>query len=136
VLTAFEIVSWVILVIMALILANAIAMSARERTHEYGVLRAVGFSPGHIFGFIVGESVLIALVGGVAGVLLTLGLVNGMIGPFVEENMGAFFPYFRAPWKSIAEALGWVLAGGFVAGVIPAFLASRRKVTDALRRLD
>jgi putative ABC transport system permease protein len=136
VLTMFEIVSWVILAIMALILANAIAMSARERTHEYGVLRAVGFLPQHIFGFIVGESLLIALVGGVAGVLLTLGLVNGMMGPFIEENMGAFFPYFRVPMKSIVEALGWVLAGGYAAGVIPAVLASRRKVTDALRRLD
>jgi putative ABC transport system permease protein len=136
VLTAFGIVSWVILIIMALILANTIAMSARERTHEYGVLRAVGFSPGHIFGFIVGESLLIALVGGVIGVLLVLGLINGMMGPWIEENMGAFFPYFRAPMDAILEALGWVLAGGFLAGVIPAILASRRRVTDALRRID
>ena len=48
-------------------------MSVRERTHEYGVLRAIGFSPPYILGFIVGESVLIAFVGGLVGVVLTLG---------------------------------------------------------------
>jgi len=136
VLKAFSYVAKVILLIMLLILANTIAMSARERTHEYGVLRAVGFAPGHVFGFIVGESLLIGLVGGVVGVLLVLGLVNGMIGPFVEENMGAFFPYFRAPSSAIAKAFGLAAGLGFIAGVIPAYFASRRKVTDALRRLD
>jgi putative ABC transport system permease protein len=136
VLGAFDIVSLVILLIMTLILANTIAMSVRERTHEYGVLRAIGFPPGHILGFILGESLLIALVGGLVGVALVIGVINHGLGPFMEENMTGFFPYFRAPASVLLRALGASVALGVVAGVIPAVLASRLKVTDALRRVD
>jgi putative ABC transport system permease protein len=135
-LTAFDIVSAIIMLIMALILANTIAMGVRERTHEYGVLRAVGFRPGHIMGFIVGESALVALVGGLAGVGITWLIINGALGPWIENNMGAFFPYFFAPMSVMLMALGFAVALGTLAGLIPAYLASRLKVTDALRRLD
>ncbi len=136
VLTAFDLVSLVILLIMTMILANTIAMSVRERTHEYGILRAVGFHPGHILGFILGESILVAIVGGVVGVLLTLLLVNGLMGPYVEENMAGMFPYFSAPIGVLVLALGMAVLLGVVAGVLPAYRASRLRVTDALRRLD
>lgn len=136
VLTAFDLVSLVILLIMTLILANTIAMSVRERTHEYGILRAVGFRPGHILGFILGESVLLALIGGVVGVLLTLALINGVMGPYIEENMAGFFPYFQAPVVVMLQALGAAVLLGLVAGLFPAYRASSRKVTDALRRID
>jgi len=133
---AFDIASLVILLIMALILANTIAMSVRERTHEYGVLRAIGFPPGHILGFILGESLLIALVGGVLGVGVVVLAINHGLGPLLEENMSGFFPYFRAPVSVLVTALAASAGLGLIAGVIPAVLASRLKVTDALRRLD
>jgi putative ABC transport system permease protein len=136
VLDAFFYISLIILLIMALILANTIATAVRERTHEYGVLRAVGFQPGHIVAFIMGESALVAVAGGVAGVLLTLGLINGMMGPAIEENMGALFPYFRAPPAVIGRAMLLAVGIGIASGAIPAYLASRRKITDALRRVD
>jgi putative ABC transport system permease protein len=136
VLKAFDIVSLAILLIMTLILANTIAMSVRERTHEYGVLRAIGFSPGYILGFIVGESVLIAAIGGVLGLLITLGLINGMIGPFIENNMSGMFPYFKTPSNVMILGLGAAVVVGIIAGIVPAIRASRLKVTDALRRID
>jgi putative ABC transport system permease protein len=136
VLGAFDLMSLVILLIMTLILANTLAMSVRERTHEYGVLRAIGFPPGHILGFIVGESLLIALVGGLIGVGLVVLVVNHGMGPFIEENMSGFFPYFRAPISVMGLALAASAALGIVAGAFPAIRASRLKVTDALRRLD
>jgi len=136
ILDAFNAVSAVIILIMTLILANTIAMGVRERTHEYGVLRAVGFRPGHILAFILGESVLVALVGGLLGVALTLLLVNGLLGPVLEENMGGIFPYFRVPTEVWLLALGLAVGFGTLAGAIPAWLASRLKVTDALRRID
>lgn len=135
VLKAFDLASLVILLIMVLILANTIAMSVRERTHEYGVLRAIGFPPGHILGFIVGESLLVALVGGLVGVGLVVLVVNHGIGPVLEDTSG-FFPYFRTPGTVLALALGAAAILGAVAGAVPAFSASRLKVTDALRRLD
>lgn len=136
ILSAFDLVSLVILLIMLLILANTLSMSVRERTHEYGVLRAIGFSPGYVFGFILGEAMLIALVGGVAGVLFTMLLINGAMGPALEENMGAFFPYFRTPMSILGLSLAGAMVIGAISGLVPAITASRRKVTDALRRVD
>ena len=136
ILSAFDLVSAVILLIMLLILANTVAMSVRERTHEYGVLRAIGFSPRYVFGFILGEAVLIALLGGLVGAVLTMLLINGALGPALEDNMGAFFPYFRTPTAVIGMALAGAVLIGAVSGLIPAIGASRRKVTDALRRID
>ena len=136
VLKAFDAVSAFILLIMGLILANTVAMSVRERTHEYGVLRAVGFRPGHILGFVLGESALIALVGGMLGIGLAFLIVNVLIGPFIEENMAGFFPYFQLPTSVMVMALGSAALLGALAAAIPAVRASRLKVTDALRRID
>lgn len=133
---AFKVVSIIIMLIMALILANTIAMSVRERTHEYGVLRALGFRPGHVLGFIVGESALVALVGGLLGAGFSWLLVNKMLGPWVEDNMGGFFPYFTAPGSVLLAGLAIAVGLGTLAGLVPGLLASRLKVTDALRRID
>ena len=136
VLRAFDIVSAVILLIMLLILANTVSMSVRERTHEYGVLRAIGFSPRYVFGFILGEAVLIAVIGGLIGVGLTVLLINNALGPAIEDNMGGFFPYFRTPMAVLGLALAGAVLVGVLSGLVPAIGASRRKVTDALRRID
>jgi putative ABC transport system permease protein len=136
VLGAFNWVSLVILLIMTLILANTIAMSVRERTHEYGVLRAIGFPPGHILGFIVGESLLIAVVGGLLGIGAVWLLINHGVGPLMAENMSGVFQNFFAPGWVLAVALGAAAVLGLIAGAIPAVLASRLKITDALRRVD
>jgi putative ABC transport system permease protein len=136
VLSAFDIISLAILLIMTLILANTIAMSARERTHEYGVLRAIGFSPGSIFGFIVGEAMLVALVGGLVGAMFTFLIINNAIGPAMEENMAGIFPYFRTPMSTLGIAVVVSTILGALSGTIPGILASRRKVVDALRRVD
>jgi len=135
ILKAFNLVSLVILLIMTLILANTIAMSVRERTHEYGVLRAIGFPPSHILGFILGESLLVALAGGLIGIGLVQLFINMMIGPALEAN-GGLFAYFRTPGTVMLMALGISAGLGIIAGLVPALLASKLKVTDALRRLD
>jgi putative ABC transport system permease protein len=135
VLSVFSIVSVAILVIMVLILANTVAMSVRERTHEYGVMRAIGFTPRWVTGFILGESILISVVGGALGAALVAVLVNGALGPLIEDNMGAIFPYFRTPWAVVGAAFALAVAGGAVAGALPGYLAGRRPVTDALRRI-
>jgi ABC-type antimicrobial peptide transport system permease subunit len=58
------------------------------------------------------------------------------MGPALEENMGAFFPYFRTPPPILALSLAGAMVIGAISGLVPAITASRRKVTDALRRVD
>jgi putative ABC transport system permease protein len=135
VLKAMDIVSAVILVIMTLILGNTIAMGVRERTNEYGVLRAIGFLPQHVAIWVVGESIVLGGLGGVLGVGLAWPFINLMVGRFIEENMGSFFPYFRLVPENMAIALALSAFLGGAAAVIPAWRASQLRVVDAVRRV-
>jgi len=135
ILSALDIVSIIIMVIMMMILGNTIAMAVRERTTEYGVLRAIGFEPGHIRWFIVGEAVVMGLCAGAAGILLSYPVVELGMGRFLEENMGSWFPYFRV--DKMTALLGVLLAVGLsvVAALLPAHRAAKLSVVDALRRV-
>jgi putative ABC transport system permease protein len=135
VLTAVDIVSVVILLIMMLILGNTIAMGVRERTNEYGVLKALGFSGGHIAWFIIGESIVIGAIGGAVGLLLSYPMLEKGLGRFLEENMGQFFPYFTIDPRMAVVAFILALALGALAAAIPAYRAAHLHVVDALRRV-
>jgi putative ABC transport system permease protein len=134
-LTAIDYVSLVIVVIMMLILGNTIAMSVRERTHEYGVLRAIGFRPKHIAGLVLGEAAAIGLAGGLLGVAIGYPLINNLVGRFMEDNFSSFFPYFRLVERDALLALCVGVAVAAMAAFVPAFQASRLNVIDALRRV-
>jgi putative ABC transport system permease protein len=135
ILGALDTVSLVILVIMGLILGNTVAMGVRERTREYGVMRAIGFTPTDVRTLILGEAVVTGIVAGMAGIAASYPLVQKGMGHWFEENMGQFFPYFRI---SAAVAFGAILLSVTLAAgaaMVPALQASRLSVVDALRRL-
>lgn len=90
IITAMNFMSFVIIGIIMLVLANTMIMSARERTREYAVLKTLGFSAFHIVGLILGESMVIALIGGGIGVALTYPIVAG----FEQAIPKGFFPFF------------------------------------------
>ncbi len=132
--TALDVVSVVILLIMMMIVGNTIAMGVRERTHEYGVLRAIGFTPVHLMVFIFGESVIVTAIGGALGLAIAWPMVNGF-GKFIEDNFGSFFPYFAISSGTVVLAAALSLAIGVLSAILPARNAWRLQVTGALRRL-
>jgi putative ABC transport system permease protein len=134
-LTALDIVSIIILVIMTMILGNTIAMSVRERTQEYGVLRALGFEPRHVGIFILGEALTIGVLAGVVGLGISYPIIELGLGRWIEENMGGFFPYFRIAPAMMAAAVLLSVTLAVVAALIPAYRASKLSVTNALRRI-
>jgi putative ABC transport system permease protein len=133
---AIDIVSVVILAIMLLILGNTIAMSVRERTNEYGMMRAIGFMPRHIAVAVLGESATVGLVGGLVGLGLSHLFINKAVGPFLEENMGGMFPYFGIAASTAITAIVLAVLLGAVAALVPATRAARLKTVEALRRVD
>ncbi len=135
VLKGIDIVSVVITLIMALIVGNTIAMGVRERTNEYGVLRAIGFLPHHIARFILAEGVVIGVLGGLIGVVLGYPVVNTTMGRVIEENMGNMFPQFKVQPGIAAFAFALAALLGLVAAVLPARKASQLQVVEALRRV-
>jgi len=135
ILTAINVVSIVILAIMALILGNTIAMGVRERTGEYGVLRAIGFLPRHVLAFIVGESLVVGLLGGAVALGLGYPLINMGMGRWLEENMGGLFPVFGITTATATAAMVLAVVLAALAAAWPAWRASQLKVVDALRRV-
>jgi putative ABC transport system permease protein len=135
ILKAVDVISIVILLIMVLILGNTIAMGVRERTHEYGVLRAIGFLPRHIVTFVIGEAITVGVLGGVVGLLISYPIVEQGFGRFLEENMSGFFPYFRIEAPTLVAALVLSLLLGAVGAILPAYRASKLDVVDSLRRV-
>lgn len=134
-LKALDVISIIIMLIMMLIVGNSIAMGVRERTREYGVLRALGFRPVHIRMFVIGEAVTLGLVTGGVGLAFAFPLVELGIGRALEENMGAWFPYFRISDTTYVAAVGLAVALAAIASLLPALRAGRLSVTNALRRV-
>jgi putative ABC transport system permease protein len=134
-LNAVQIVSFVILLIMMLILGNTIAMGVRERTHEYGVLRAIGFMPRHLSAFVIAEAAVIGLLGGAVGLAIGIPLLNEGVSRYFEESFTGLFPYFRVAQRDAVIAMVLSVVIAVVAAVIPAYQASKLHVTDALRKI-
>ena len=117
-----------VLFTMLLVAANTMAQSVRERTNEVGVLKTLGFSNGQILSLVLGESVVIALLGG--------GLGLGLAWLIVQQGdpTGGMLPIFVLPMRDVAVGAGLIVLLGLVAGALPAANAMNLKITDALRR--
>jgi putative ABC transport system permease protein len=117
-----------------LVSSNTIAMSVRERVREVGILKTLGFTPGAILGIILGEAMVIALVGGIIGVglaALMTGLVRNAPGMFISQlHQLTILPPVAAACLGIAAAIGLLSA------LIPAIGASRISILEALRSTD
>ena len=117
-----------VLFTMLLVAANTMAQSVRERTSEVGVLKTLGFSNGSILTLVLGESVLIAAIGGALGLGAAWLIVrNG-------DPTGGMLPVFILPTRDIGIGAGLIVALGLVAGALPAYTAMHLTITDALRK--
>jgi putative ABC transport system permease protein len=107
------------------------AMSVRERTTEIAVMRTLGYPAATIFMLVVGEGLLVAIIGGAAGAMLARLIVNGE----ALGLTGGFIPAFGVGNRNVAVGLGLSVLIGMLAALIPATMASRLKIVDALRRV-
>jgi putative ABC transport system permease protein len=118
-----------VLFTMLLVSANTMAQSVRERTSEVGVLKTLGFSGGRILALVLGESVLIAVLGGGLGLLVSWLIVRR------GDPTGGMLPVFMLPGRDVAAGAALVIVLGVAAGILPALTAMRLRITDALRRV-
>jgi putative ABC transport system permease protein len=114
---------------LLLVTGNTMAIAVRERTGELAVLKAVGYSDRFVLLFVLFESLLIALIGGVVGLglakLFTLG----------GDPTRGLLPFFFLPGEAILAGLALTILVGAISGLIPAIGAMRLRVVDALRRV-
>ena len=98
-------------------------------------MRAIGFLPKHIAQFVLGEALVIGIVGGVVGLGLGYPFVNLGVGRFLEENMGQMFPQFRVQPLIAVMAFGLALGLAIVSAILPARKAASLQVVESLRRV-
>ncbi|NVN89456.1 MAG: FtsX-like permease family protein [Desulfuromonadales bacterium] len=127
---AIQIVSYVVIVIILAVVANTMAMTARERIGEYAIFKAMGFRSHHIAGMVFGESLFITMSGCLIGIALTFPVAHAF-----GEAMGAFFPVFRVESSALYLDLLFSVLIGVIAALFPTWRAVRIKIADGLRRI-
>ena len=110
-----------------LVAGNTMAQAVRERTHELAVLKAIGFSDGEVLGMVLGESMMLAILGG------GLGLAIGWIAVSGGDPTGGALPIFYFPVDDLILGIVMVFLVGIVAGLLPALQAKRLNTAAALR---
>ncbi len=114
---------------LLLVTGNTMAISVRERTGEFAVLKTVGFTDRAVLSLIVAESMCVAAVGGAIGLILAKAFTLG------GDPTGGMLSVFNLPTSDIVTGFVLALTVGLVSGVIPGSYAMRMKVVDALRRV-
>ena len=127
---AIEIVSYVVILIIMAVMANTMAMAARERTSEYATLKALGFAPGFISTLIVLESLILCALGAVIGIALTYPLARGF-GNALDNIFPVFNIASETPWLQLMCALVVAL----VAAITPAIRSARVRIVEGLRSI-
>ena len=118
-----------VLIASFFVTANAVALSARERTPELAVLRALGFSRADLIGGMIAEAVALAALGGLLGGAAAFGLLGW------RSFAVGFGPLsgFRVDGATVLAGLGLSAAVGLLSTLMPAWRAARTHLVDALR---
>jgi putative ABC transport system permease protein len=116
-------------VTILMIVGNTMALSIRERTREIGVLKTLGFSGPRILKMVLGESVLLALLGGIPGLAIA-----ALIAMALRNSLASIAPAFAVSPTIILQGLALMIALGLITGIIPALNAMRLKIATALGR--
>jgi putative ABC transport system permease protein len=114
---------------------NTMYASVSARTSEIGTLRALGFTPSAVLGSFLLESLMLATLAGIAGVILALP-INGLstsFGNFMTFSTLSF--NFRVTPRIVLEAMIFAALMGTFGGWLPARQAMRLSVVNALRRI-
>ena len=112
---------------------NSMLSAISARTHEIGILKAIGYRPFAIFASFLGEALLLGVLGGVVGCLLVLPFQGQETGTMNQTFSEATFAFRTTPTVMIA-AITFAATLGLVGGMFPAWRAARMTPTQALRR--
>ncbi|MBM4322547.1 MAG: FtsX-like permease family protein [Deltaproteobacteria bacterium] len=127
---AIELVSFVVIIIIIAVVANTMSMTYRERIGEYAIFKTLGFRGLRIAGMIVGESMVITLIGSFLGIILTF-----PVAVIVGKMLSNYFPVFNVAEEAIYMDLAASFVIGLLAAIVPTYRAMRIRIADGLRRI-
>jgi putative ABC transport system permease protein len=129
IIAAIRIVSYVVIVIIMAVMANTMAMSARERIGEYATLKTLGFRPAFLAILILGESLVISAIGGGLGMVLTAPSAA------VFKQAAGIFPVFSVSSETLVLQFGCALTVALASAAVPAVRAAQVRIVDGLRSI-
>jgi putative ABC transport system permease protein len=129
IITAMNVMSFMIIGIIMLVLGNTMIMASRERTREYAVFKTLGFSGKHMIGLILGESMFIACLGSFLGLIL----VYPIVGSFEKFVPKIFFPVFYIEPITLILAITAALFIGIAASIFPIQRVLTTKIVEGFR---
>ncbi len=112
---------------------NTMYAAVGARTREIGTLRVLGFRRRQIYASFLFESVVLALLGGAFGSLVSLLFNLVSTGTFSATTFAEVAFQFRVTLSMIADGMAFAVVMGVLGGLLPARLAARKPVLDALR---
>lgn len=116
--------------VLALV-ATTTVMSVQDRIKEHAVLQTIGFTGWQVFGLVLSESILLSLAGGIIGVGAVIVVLNfSRMAVGAEAVTIAFTPTYRLAATGVVVSL----LTGILAGLAPAWQASRIDIVPALRQ--
>lgn len=125
-----QVISFMIILIIMFVVANTMAMTARERIGEYSILKAMGFDWKYIATIIFLESIFISCVGAFVGTILIFPAAH-----YFHKSLENFFPIFNISSNTIYLSIVSGFVVGAIAAVLPIIRSSKIKVADGLRRI-
>lgn len=124
----------IVIFAITLVAVNTAAMAIRERRHEIAVMRAIGFSRVAIVAGIMGEGLVIGIVGGILG--CALARLAFLMLPHAAGSLGLLALRLRLPLRMLGRGFAVAVAVGGISGLIPAALATRGSVSGSLRAVN
>jgi len=114
------------LLVGAIGIVTIMTIAVNERTSEIGLIRALGARRSQVLSLFLGEAIVLAAVGGIAGLLLGVGIAN-----LLHLALPAL--PVHTPWIFVVTAEAVAVLIGLAAGVLPAQRAARLDPVEALR---
>ena len=127
---AIRIVSYVVILIILAVMANTMAMTARERLSEYATLKVLGFGPGFLAALIFGESLMICAIGAALGIVFTF-----PVAAWFGGQVGTVFPVFEISRETLLLQIACAIVVGVIAALAPIHRATSVKIVDGLRSI-
>jgi putative ABC transport system permease protein len=112
---------------LILLTGNVMAQAVRERIPEMAILKTIGFSARNVMGLVLGESVLLLLLGAVLGLAIATAVVAG-----VRLKLGPTVPMLPLAGSTWLRGLAFAALIGLSVGVMPALRGMRLRIVDAL----